>query len=140
MPAPTCLLTTSATADRMRASSADGSTGTPSSLANIIRIRSAGRGRLPVCVVRNRSVLRFIGRIVTDTHARRRARPTLDKAEARPYKGLGFHVEGALARSDRAVPPRRILVPRPCAVAGGGGPLPGAARGRRAGAGRAAAR
>ena len=37
------------------------STGTPSSFAYIIRIRSSGRGRLPVCVVKNRSVLRFIG-------------------------------------------------------------------------------
>jgi ABC-type taurine transport system ATPase subunit len=43
-----------------RPGSAAWSTGTPSSLANIIRTRSSGRGRLPVCVVRKRSVLRFI--------------------------------------------------------------------------------
>ena len=50
--------TTSATADLMRAASALASTGTPSSRANISRMRSSGRGRLPVCVVRKRSVLR----------------------------------------------------------------------------------
>src|SRR5215470_14441799 len=42
----------------MRAPSAVASTGTPSSFAYIMRIRSAGRGRLPVCVVRKPSVLR----------------------------------------------------------------------------------
>src|SRR5206468_11858288 len=52
---------TSATAARMRAWTAAGSTGTPSSLAYMVRMRSAGRGRLPVCVVRNRSVLRGNG-------------------------------------------------------------------------------
>src|SRR5438128_3962281 len=58
-PASVCLRTTSATAARMRVASAPASTGTPSSLANIVRMRSSGRGRLPVCVVRNRPVLRF---------------------------------------------------------------------------------
>src|SRR5688572_21377417 len=43
----------------MRAARAAGSTGTPSSLANIVRMRSSGRGRLPVCVVRTRALLRF---------------------------------------------------------------------------------
>src|SRR5262245_49621073 len=43
----------------MRAPRAAPSTGTPSSFANIMRIRSAGRGRLPVCVVRNPSILRM---------------------------------------------------------------------------------
>src|SRR5215472_16500040 len=62
MPASTCFSTTAATAERMCALSAAISTGTPSSLANIVRTRSAGRGRLPVCVVRKRSVLRSIGR------------------------------------------------------------------------------
>ncbi len=57
MPAAACFPTTSATAERTRAPSAAGSTGTPSSLAYIVRIRSSGRGRLPVWVVRNRSVL-----------------------------------------------------------------------------------
>src|SRR5262249_49319706 len=51
---------TSSTAEAMRAASAAGSTGTPSSLAYIVRTRSSGRGRLPVCVVRKRSVLRFM--------------------------------------------------------------------------------
>jgi hypothetical protein len=37
-----------ATAVLIRAASAARSTGTPSSLANIARIRSSGRGRLPV--------------------------------------------------------------------------------------------
>src|SRR6185369_1501375 len=57
-PALTCFCTASATAARIRMPRAAASTGTPSSLAYIIRIRSAGRGRLPVCVVRNPSVLR----------------------------------------------------------------------------------
>src|SRR6516162_1336627 len=60
MPASTCFSTTAATAERMRALSAAASTGTPSSLANIARMRCSGRGRLPVCVVRKRSLLRFI--------------------------------------------------------------------------------
>ena len=47
-----------ATAERMRSASACGSTGTPSSLAYIMRMRSSGRGRLPVCVIRKRSWLR----------------------------------------------------------------------------------
>jgi hypothetical protein len=41
----------SATAVANRASSAPASTGTPSSRAHMIWIRSSGRGRLPVCVV-----------------------------------------------------------------------------------------
>src|SRR3989442_12753533 len=59
-PAAACLRTTSSTAERMRAPSSARSTGTPSSLAYIMRTRSSGRGRLPVCVVRKRSVLRFM--------------------------------------------------------------------------------
>src|SRR5215470_4999797 len=43
----------------MRAPSAVGSTGTPSSRAYIMRIRSSGRGNLPVWVVRKRLSLRF---------------------------------------------------------------------------------
>src|SRR5215831_18218909 len=64
MPASTCFSTTAATAERMRDFSAAASTGTPSSFANIARTRSSGRGRLPVWVVRKRSVLRFIARSV----------------------------------------------------------------------------
>src|SRR5438874_4858463 len=60
MPASICFSTTAPTAERMRAFRPAGSTGTPSSLANIARTRSSGRGRLPVCVVKKRSVLRFI--------------------------------------------------------------------------------
>src|SRR6267142_3045644 len=60
MPASICFSTTAATAERMRDLSAAASTGTPSSLANIARTRSSGRGRLPVCVDRKRSGLRFI--------------------------------------------------------------------------------
>src|SRR5215471_7482610 len=60
MPASACFSTTAATAARMRAWSAARSTGTPSSLANIMRTRPSGRGRLPVCVVRKRSVLRLM--------------------------------------------------------------------------------
>src|SRR5271156_4430632 len=58
VPAATWLSTTSATAARIRAASAAESTGTPSSLANIVRTRSAGRGRLPAWVVKKRPVLR----------------------------------------------------------------------------------
>src|SRR5262245_4722688 len=60
MPASTCFSTTAATAERICALSAAISTGTPSSLANIVRTRSSGRGRLPVCVVTKRSELRFM--------------------------------------------------------------------------------
>src|SRR4030095_2472865 len=60
IPASACLRTTSSTASATRCASAAASTGTPSSLAYIIRMRSSGRGRLPVCVVRKRSVLRLI--------------------------------------------------------------------------------
>src|SRR5712691_9009889 len=59
MPAAACRRTTSATAARTWPASEAGSTGTPSSLANIVRMRSSGRGRLPVWVVRKRSVLRL---------------------------------------------------------------------------------
>src|SRR5580704_16832264 len=56
MPELTCFLTTPATAARIFAASPERSTGTPSSLANIARIRSSGRGRLPVWVVRKRLI------------------------------------------------------------------------------------
>src|SRR6476646_11598118 len=80
-PVRTCLPTTSATADSTRAASASASTGTPSSFAYIIRTRSSGRGRLPVCVVRNRSLLlRMVvlerGRVIVAWRRRSaRARP-----------------------------------------------------------------
>src|ERR1700736_2839127 len=64
MPASTCFPTTAATAERIRDLSAAASTGTPSSLANIACTRSSARGRLPVWVVRKRSVLRFIAQSV----------------------------------------------------------------------------
>src|SRR6478672_7736864 len=67
MPASACFLTTSDTAARTRAASASRSTGTPASLAYIMRMRSSGRGRLPVWVVRKRSVLRII---TASTHPR----------------------------------------------------------------------
>src|ERR1700732_1094843 len=70
MPASPCFPTTAATAERMRDLSAAASTGTPSSLANIARTRSSGRGRLPVWVVRKRSVLRFIAQSVALLQAR----------------------------------------------------------------------
>src|ERR1700730_11764339 len=70
IPASICFSTTAATAERIRDLSAAASTGTPSSLANIACTRSSGRGRLPVWVVRNRSVLRFIARSVALLEAR----------------------------------------------------------------------
>jgi hypothetical protein len=60
MPASACFLTTSATAARTRAANAARSIGTPSSLAYIMRMRSSGRGKLPVWVVKKRSALRTI--------------------------------------------------------------------------------
>src|SRR5579872_5925134 len=59
IPAFSWASTMSATAVAMRRPSAAPSTGMPSSLANMIFTRSAARGRLPVCVVRKRSLLRF---------------------------------------------------------------------------------
>src|SRR5690348_14715526 len=59
----------------MRAASAAVSTGTPSSRANIVRIRSGGRGRLPVWVVRMRSTLRFIGVLPAGILLHRAPRP-----------------------------------------------------------------
>src|SRR5215471_1232630 len=44
----------------MQLAKAAWSTGTSSSLANMIRIKSSGRGKLPVCVVRKPVSLRFI--------------------------------------------------------------------------------
>src|SRR5881396_721571 len=54
IPAFVCRATTSSTARHTRSSKAALSTGTPSSRAHIIAIRSSGRGRLPTCVVRKR--------------------------------------------------------------------------------------
>src|SRR6266852_6136802 len=70
-PISACLRTTSVTAERIPAARAAGSTGTPSSFANIVRVSSSGRGRLPVWVVRMRSVLRSIGGDLNTTSTRR---------------------------------------------------------------------
>ena len=43
-----------------RGSNARASGGVPESSASSITARSAGRGKLPVCVVRMRSLLRFM--------------------------------------------------------------------------------
>src|SRR6266516_1772862 len=59
-PASTCLRTTSPTALRTPASKAWGSGAVPASIASRVAVRSQGRGRLPVWVVRMRSVLRFM--------------------------------------------------------------------------------
>src|SRR5882762_1971996 len=90
-PASTCLRTVSATAERTRPPRAAGSTGTPSSLANIIRIRSGGRGRLPVCVVRKRSVLRCI---VTSRPPPRLA-PASEHTPGSPFRCAGRSVSSA---------------------------------------------
>src|SRR5215475_2246283 len=60
MPASSCCRTMSPTARRTRASNASGSGMRPESSASRVVVRSTARGRLPVCVVRMRSVLRFI--------------------------------------------------------------------------------
>src|SRR5262245_19320101 len=49
----------------MHPANAAWSTGTSSSFANIIRIKSSGRGKLPVCVVRKPVSLRFIASSLT---------------------------------------------------------------------------
>src|SRR2546425_13329696 len=59
-PASICCRTISATARRTRASNAAGSGAVPASSASSVAVRSWARGRLPVCVVRMRSVLSFI--------------------------------------------------------------------------------
>src|SRR3984893_730432 len=70
-PISACPRTTVATAERIPAARAAPSTGTPSSFANIVRVSSSGRGRLPVWVVRIRSVLRCIGGDLNTTTIRR---------------------------------------------------------------------
>src|SRR5262249_44097083 len=60
MPASICFWTVSATALRIRAAYTSWSHGSPAHFAFIRSSRSFGRGRLPQCVVRMRSVLRFI--------------------------------------------------------------------------------
>src|SRR5437867_4360406 len=60
IPAFVCRATTSSTARHTRSSKAALSTGTPSSRAHIIAIRSSGRGRLPTCVVRKRPIVLLV--------------------------------------------------------------------------------
>src|SRR2546426_9613500 len=60
MPASICFWTISATALRTRPAYTSWSHGSPLHFAFIRSSRSWGRGRLPQCVVRMRSVLRFI--------------------------------------------------------------------------------
>src|SRR5262245_17919245 len=59
-PASRWARTTSITAWRTRASKAPASGTVPVSSASSRTVRSSGRGRLPVCVVRMRSVLAFM--------------------------------------------------------------------------------
>ena len=59
-PASICCWTTSATAARTRASNAAASGALPASSASSVDVRSRALGRLPVCVVKMRSVLSFI--------------------------------------------------------------------------------
>src|SRR5215470_2176864 len=59
-PASICWRTMSPTARFTRASNAAGSGARPESSASSVVVRSWARGRLPVCVVRMRSVLSFI--------------------------------------------------------------------------------
>src|SRR5438093_12085458 len=59
-PASICCRTISATVRRTRASKAAESGVVPASSASSVAVRSWARGRIPVCVVRMRSVLSFI--------------------------------------------------------------------------------
>src|SRR6266545_2142026 len=60
MPASACFATHSDTAERTRSANTFSSTASPFSRAWSMARRSAGRDKLPVCVVKMRSVLRFI--------------------------------------------------------------------------------
>src|SRR5947207_1484426 len=64
MPQATCRSTISRTARPSRASNAASSNPWPVSRASSIARRSGGRGRLPTCVVRMRSVLSFIAALL----------------------------------------------------------------------------
>src|SRR5262245_61979473 len=98
MPASSCLCTTSATAPRTRLPKAAASTGTPSSLAYIMRIRSSGRGRLPVWVVRKRSVLRFMDS--PELKLVRRGGLRWRPVGLRPLVELGHVLDGGLHAPD----------------------------------------
>src|SRR5580765_5013025 len=63
-PASSCWRTMSPTARRTRVSNAAGSGMRPESSASSVVVRSWARGRLPVCVVRMRSVLSFMGSLL----------------------------------------------------------------------------
>src|SRR5919197_1351465 len=84
-PASTCCRTISATARCTRASKTAGSGVVPASRASNVADRSGGRGRLPVWVVRIRSVLRFM----------------VDCSSVSPHAGLWYAYDGP-------------LFPRPC--------------------------
>jgi hypothetical protein len=60
MPASVWRRTVSATALLTRAAKAVSSTASPCAFFRISAASSSGRGRLPTCVVRMRSILRFI--------------------------------------------------------------------------------
>src|SRR5438093_1520019 len=77
-PASTCCRTISATARCTRASKTAGSGGVPASSASNVAARSGGRGRLPVWVVRIRSVLRFM----------------VDCSSVSPHAGLWYAYDG----------------------------------------------
>src|SRR5687768_1980486 len=89
MPVSACFCTISATARRTRASSAAASWASPSSCALSAATRSAGRGRLPVWVVRIRLVLRFMTlsrltcRVVT-SHPRSATHPRKNAVDGQP--------------------------------------------------------
>src|SRR5262245_11919106 len=69
-PVSRCFFTTSSTAERVRSRRVASAIGRPSSRSRKRPSRSLGRGRLPVCVVRIRSVLRFTRRSVVGPECR----------------------------------------------------------------------
>src|SRR6266849_6420622 len=102
MPDASCCCTTSATAPRTRWLNAASSTGWRLAFAASISLRSGGRGRLPACVDRMRSVLRFTAALLTPPGAgqllRRVAAETADGVvhEARVHHAVEVHLGGLL--------------------------------------------
>src|SRR5215470_15412291 len=119
-PSSVCLRTMSPTARLTRAANASGSYGPPVALAWMSSSRSAGRGRLPACVVRIRSVLCFI-RLARRAHVLviglerdvRERLPASDLAAQRPRDRLHTEHDAVVAivelLAERVREPRALV-------------------------------